>query len=139
MGDNSAMAVLEYAVNVLGVDTIIIAGHYGCGGIKATFNKQSLGSLESWINDIREIRYRYRDQMTGDQAVDEPKLVELNVREQVHRVARTPFIQNVWTQGKTLSIYGVVYDVSNGRLLPTNYVLKNFRDLENAEIFYSWF
>lgn len=137
MGDNSAMAVLEYAVNVLGVDTIIIAGHYGCGGIKATFNKQSLGSLESWINDIREIRYRYRDQMTGDQAVDEPKLVELNVREQVHRVARTPFIQNVWTQGKTLSIYGVVYDVSNGRLLPTNYVLKNFRDLENAEIFYS--
>ena len=137
MGDNSAMAVLEYAVNVLGVDTIIIAGHYGCGGIKATFNKQSLGSLESWINDIREIRYRYRDQMTGDQAVDEPKLVELNVREQVHRVARTPFIQNVWTQGKTLSIYGVVYDVSNGRLLPTNYVLKNFSDLENAEIFYS--
>lgn len=53
MGDNSAMAVLEYAVDVLGVDTIIIAGHYGCGGIKATFGSKNLGNLESWLNDIR--------------------------------------------------------------------------------------
>lgn len=55
----------------------------------------------------------------------------------MHRVARTPFVQSAWVNGKNLKVYGVVYDVSNGRLLPTGFVIKNFKDLEQAEIFYS--
>ena len=53
MGDNSAMAVLQYGVENLGIDNIVVAGHYGCGGIKTAFSSNDNGNLESWLHQIR--------------------------------------------------------------------------------------
>ena len=74
--------------------------------------------------------------MTGDQTKDEPRLVELNVKEQTHRLAQTPFVQNVWKSGKTLKIFGVVYDIASGKLLTTGDAIRGFDDLCKCERFY---
>ena len=138
MGDSSAMAVLQYAVEYLGIDNIIVAGHFGCGGVKTTFTSNNFGNLESWLHQIREIKYKFQDELNGDQSVDEPKLVKLNVQEQVHRIARTPFVEKAWKEGRNLKIFGVIYDISTGKLISAEEEIIGHQDqdLDEDETFY---
>lgn len=92
--------------------------------------------MEAWLHQIRETKLKYAKEFTGDQTKDEPKLVELNVREQVHRVAQTSFVQNVWKSGRTLKVFGLVYDIVSGKLVATGDVIRGFDDLCKYERFY---
>lgn len=114
--DINVLAVIQYAVEHLGVQDIIVSGHFGCGGIKAAFKQNDFGPLESWLSHIRELRSKFRESLLGNQENKEHTLVELNVKQQVVNVSRIPAVQQAWIRGHNLHIHGVVYNIKDGIL-----------------------
>lgn len=118
--DLNMLSVLQYAVEVLKVKHIIVCGHYGCGGVKAAMSRQSLGLINKWLRNIKDV-YRYHQAEveacgTEDEKVN--KLIELNVREQVLNLAKTSIIQKAWKKFNAPHIHGWVYDLHDGLLRP---------------------
>ena len=114
--DFNCLSVIQYAVEVLKIKHIIVVGHYGCGGIRASLEKQDHGFIEGWLEHIREV---YRDNKTIIDAgeTDEEReniLCESNVRRQVDNVCRTPMVKKAWANGQNLSVHGWVYSLKDG-------------------------
>jgi carbonic anhydrase len=115
--DPNCLSVIQYAVEVLQVQHIIVCGHFGCGGIIAALQDRSLGLIDEWLKHVREIRDRHREQLEAlDDAVRFDRLCELNVIEQVLNVSRTSIVLKAWSSHQQLSIHGWIYAVSNGLL-----------------------
>lgn len=116
--DLNCLSVIQYAVDVLKVDHIMVVGHYGCGGVAAALQNQQLGVIDLWIRNIRDIYYANRDHIdslaTDKARID--RLCELNVMQQVQQVSRTNVVQNAWARGQKLSVHGWIYGVSDGLL-----------------------
>ncbi len=114
--DMNCLAVLQYAIEYLKVEHIIVTGHYGCGGVRAALYQDQLGLIDHWIRPIRDTREKHAAEL--DAIVDEYKrlntLCEINVREQVMNLAKTTIVQNAWARGQTLALHGWVYGISNG-------------------------
>lgn len=115
--DLNALSVLEYAVEILKVQHIILCGHYGCGGIKAAMDSQHFGIIDNWLQHIVDVAMKH-DQNLNDLSKEEKLhlLCELNVHEQVHNICRTSVVQRAWQNGQPLSVHGVVYSISDGLL-----------------------
>lgn len=116
--DLNFLSVLQFAVEFLGVEHVIVTGHYGCGGVRASLADRQLGLVDHWLRHLRDINERHRELMdrTADPAAREDLLVELNVRTQVLNVARTPIVQDAWRQGRPLTVHGWVYRLLDGIL-----------------------
>ncbi|GAB3218005.1 carbonate dehydratase [Algoriphagus aestuariicola] len=114
--DMNMLSVLDYAVNVLKVQHIIVCGHYGCGGVKAAMGSDAIGLIDNWIRHIKDV-YRFHHQEL-DTIADEDerfnRFVELNVIEQVHDLAKTSIVQGAWRSKQELTIHGWVYGVGSG-------------------------
>ncbi len=118
--DLNMLSVLQYAVEVLKVKHIIVCGHYGCGGVKAAMSRQSLGIINKWLRNIKDV-YRYHQEeveacVSEDDKVN--KLIELNVREQVYNLAKTSIVQKSWKKFNAPHLHGWVYDLHDGLLRP---------------------
>lgn len=116
--DMNLLSVLQYAVDVLKVRHVIVCGHYGCGGVKASMENQKLGLIDNWILEIRDLYHHKRDMFKGLQS-DEDKLnllCELNVVRQVYNLSHTSIVQNAWANGQKLSIHGWIYGLTDGKL-----------------------
>ena len=114
--DLNVLSVLEYAVNVLKVEHIIVCGHYGCGGVKAAFQQHSLGLINKWLRNIKDV-YRYHQDEIRALPNEEDRLnllIELNVREQVMNVAKTSIVQKAWKERGAPHLHGWVYDLHDG-------------------------
>jgi carbonic anhydrase len=114
--DMNMLSVLDYAVNHLKVKHIIVCGHYGCGGVEAAMQNKSLGLINKWIRNIKEV---YKDNYTELKKItDERKrfdrLVELNVIAQVYDLAKTSIVQRSWKNESGLEIHGWVYGLNDG-------------------------
>lgn len=117
--DVNLLAVLDYAVNHLKVQHVIVCGHYGCGGVKAaTTNSDLQPVLNMWLRNIKDVYRLYREEL--DEIKEEPKrvdrLVELNVIEQVKNLSKTSIIQRAWQKEKRPFIHGWVYGLKDGLL-----------------------
>jgi carbonic anhydrase len=116
--DFSCLSVLQYAIDVLGIEHVIVCGHYGCGGVAAVWQQRQLGLVDNWLQPIRDIAHLYRDpllRLQGDDArVD--RLCELNVLFQARRVCRTTIVQQAWDSGRSLTVHAWVYRLSDGLL-----------------------
>jgi len=116
--DLNMLSVLQYAVAVLKVEHVIICGHYGCGGVKAALGHQNLGLINKWLRYIKDV-YRLNsselDNYTDPEKL-ERRLVELNVIEGVHNLAKTSIIQEAWAERGAPLVHGWVYDISDGLL-----------------------
>ncbi|HET6401576.1 MAG TPA: carbonate dehydratase [Candidatus Kapabacteria bacterium] len=115
--DMNCLSVIQFAVEVLKVKHIIVCGHYGCGGVKAALEKTPHGLIDNWLRDIQETASIYPDELSsllGEEKVD--RLCELNVIEQVRKVAHTTIVQDAWQRGQALSIHGWIYSIKNGLL-----------------------
>ncbi|MES2279563.1 MAG: carbonic anhydrase [Bacteroidota bacterium] len=114
--DMNMLSVLDYAVNVLKVKHVIVAGHYGCGGVAAALSKKQFGLIDNWLRNIKDV-YRLHshelDRIT-DQETKVNRLVELNVTEQVYNVCKTTIIQNAWKERTDLEVHGWVIDLKSG-------------------------
>lgn len=114
--DLNMLSVLDYAVNVLKVSHVIVCGHYGCGGVKAAMTNSSFGVIDNWIRHIKDVYRFHQDELEllEDEEERFNRFVELNVREQVHDLAKTSIVQNAWNRGQTLHLHGWVYGVGSG-------------------------
>ncbi|MEN9981174.1 MAG: Carbonic anhydrase 2 [Bacteroidota bacterium] len=114
--DMNMLSVLDYAVNVLKVKHIIVCGHYGCGGVLAAMNNQSIGIIDNWIRHIKDI---YRLHKTYLDAIEDETerfnaFVEVNVKEQVFDLAKTSIVQSAWNSGQELTLHGWAYGLNSG-------------------------
>jgi carbonic anhydrase len=114
--DFNCLSVLQYAIEVLGVEHVIVCGHYGCGGIRCAMESRQHGLIDNWLRHVKDIYDLHARQLApiADQQQREARLVELNVLHQVYNVARTTFVQNAWSRGKKLSIHGWAYRIEDG-------------------------
>lgn len=114
--DINLLSVLEYAVEQLKVEHIIVCGHYGCGGVKAAIDGNRYGVIDHWLQPIRDTAETHHAQL--DSIEDQPskldKLCELSIAHQVARLANTPIIKDARKNGAKLKIHGWVYGLSNG-------------------------
>lgn len=116
--DFNCLSVLEYAVAVLGVEHVIICGHYGCGGVEAALGSLELGLIDNWLRHIRDVHERHRPllEMLPEGAIRRDRLCELNVLEQVRNACNTSIVQAAWRRGKQLSVHGWIYRLMDGLL-----------------------
>jgi carbonic anhydrase len=114
--DMNMLSVLDYAVNVLEVNHVIVCGHYGCGGIKAAMINKQIGLIDNWIRHIKDVYRMHQDELEAieDMTVRQDRLTELNVIEQVYDLGKTSIIQNSWQKRGGPYVHGWVYDVRNG-------------------------
>lgn len=116
--DLNCLSVLQYAVEVLKVRHIIVCGHYGCGGVKASLEADDHGLIDNWLGHIKDVRRFHAE--TLDE-IDDPnrkadRLCELNVVEQVRNVGQTTIVKNALKRGQALSIHGWIYSITDGIL-----------------------
>jgi carbonic anhydrase len=132
--DMSMLSVLDYSVNVLGVQHIIVCGHYGCGGVLTAMGNKQVGLIDNWLRHIKDV-YRFH-QAELDAITDLKKrserLVELNVEEQVRDLAKTSIVQNAWANGQPLLVHGLVYDIKNGILTDLNVTIDDSTEVEHV-------
>ena len=118
--DLNLLSVLQYAVEVLKVKHIIVCGHYGCGGVKAAMTQQSLGIINKWLRNIKDV-YRIHSSEV-EKITDENerlnKMVEFNVQEQVLNLAKTSIVQKAWKHENAPHLHGWVYGLHNGIINP---------------------
>jgi carbonic anhydrase len=115
--DLNMMSVLFYAVEKLGVQHVIVCGHYNCGGVEAAMSSADLGIGNKWMRNIKEVYAKHHHALDaiGDQQARARRFVELNVEEQVKDLAKTSIVQKAWLK-RPLHLHGWVYDLHNGRL-----------------------
>ena len=119
--DVNVLSVLDYAVNHLKVQHVIICGHYGCGGIKAATTKTDFKPvLNMWLRNIKDVYRLHREEL--DEIKEEErrcdKLTELNVKEQILNLAKTSIIQRAWQQEQRPDLHGWVYGLKDGIINP---------------------
>ena len=113
--DFNCLSVLQYAVEVLKVEHVMVVGHYGCGGVRAALLNQELGLIDNWLRHVHSIYRRQRQRFEGlDQVASEDLLCELNVLDQARHVEETSIVQNAWKRGQKLEIHGWIYRLSDG-------------------------
>jgi carbonic anhydrase len=118
--DMNLMSVLQYAVDVLEVPNILVVGHHGCGGIKATLAGGVTGPVDQWLNGARAVLADHRDEIDA-QPTEEAKvnrLVEVNVRDQLVKLAHTDTVQGAFARDQKLLLHGWIYDIRDGLLKP---------------------
>lgn len=125
--DLNSLSVLQYAVEVLKVDNIMVVGHYGCGGVQAVAEKRSTGLADNWLRHIEDIANKHSAWL--DAATDDEdrgaRLAELNVIEQVGNVCRTTILRRAWYRGQRIEVSGLIYGLKDGRLHRIGLSVKN--------------
>jgi len=116
--DLNCLSVIQYAVEVLKVKHIIVCGHYGCGGIKASMENSDHGLIDNWLGHIKDVHRLHANELkTISDATDKfHRLCELNVIEQVNNICNTTIVKNAWKNGASLSVHGWIYNIENGIL-----------------------
>lgn len=115
--DLNCLSVIQFAIDMLKVQHIIVVGHSGCGGVAAALNDLRVGLADNWIRHVQDVRNRHQewlDTLPADKRL--PALVELNVLEQSLNVCQTTVVQDAWSRGQEVVVHGWVYGLHNGLL-----------------------
>jgi carbonic anhydrase len=130
--DLNCLSVLQYAVDVLDVEHVIVCGHYGCGGVQAALEGRRLGLIDNWLRHVQDVMKKHR---AGLDSIKDPRLklnrlCELNVIEQVLNVCETTIVQTAWDRSKPLEIHGWVYGIEDGLLKDLAVCVKSRQEFE---------
>lgn len=119
-GDLNLLSCLQYSVEVLKVQHVIICGHYGCGGVKAAMGDASLGIIDYWLAHIKRHYQQMQHEFIALESEEHRvnRMVELNVMEQLRNLARTPIIQKSWKERQGPHLHGWVYGLNDGVIKP---------------------
>ena len=114
--DISCLSVLQFGIEVLKIENVIVCGHYGCGGVHAACGNQQFGLIDNWLRNIKDVYSRYRHELNGiaDDFKRGERLCELNVMRQVRNVGSDVFVQDAWARGQQVCVHGWVYSLSTG-------------------------
>ena len=129
--DVNCLSVLQYAVDVLKVEHVIVCGHYGCGGVIAAAQGAPLGLIDNWLRHIQDVAERHRASLDaiGDESVRNDRLCELNVIEQAANVVRTSIVQDAWGRGQALTVHAWIYALRDGLLRDLKFSVRASGDL----------
>jgi carbonic anhydrase len=129
--DLNALSTIQFAVEMLKVEHVMVVGHYGCGGVQAALDNVRIGLADNWIRHIQDVRDRHRQLLN---ALPESKrldaLVELNAIEQVVNVCQSTVLQDAWARGQQISVHGWVYGVHDGLLQDLKITVSGLDGLE---------
>ena len=116
--DLNCLSVLQFAVEVLEVEHIIVCGHYGCGGVRAALRDDRLGLVDNWLRHVQDVRWKHQTELDSLPTEEEQhdRLCELNVVEQVVNVSQTTVVRDAWARDQSLSVHGWIYDLHDGLL-----------------------
>ncbi|MDI9235041.1 carbonate dehydratase [Limnohabitans lacus] len=113
--DLNALSVIQYAVDALKVEHIMVVGHYGCGGVLAAARGMRVGLADNWLRHVQDVHLRHRQRLNHlAQAELETALCEMNVIEQVGNVALSNVMQDAWSRGQKVTVHGWIYGLDNG-------------------------
>lgn len=131
--DLNCLSTIQYAVDMLKVEHLMVVGHYGCGGVQAALKDVRVGLADNWLRHIKDVRDRHAALLQG---LAEPHrldaLCELNVIEQVMHVAETTVVQDAWARGQALTLHGWVYGLKDGLLQDLHMVVRGTDALEQT-------
>ncbi|MGE0267019.1 MAG: carbonate dehydratase [Candidatus Omnitrophota bacterium] len=116
--DLNCLSVLQYAVEVLKVNYVIVCGHYGCGGVQAAFESTRLGLIDNWLRHILDVQFKFTSELKKIKNKEKrmKRLCELNVLEQARNVCQTSIVQDAWKRGADLTVHALIYDLHDGLL-----------------------
>jgi carbonic anhydrase len=116
--DLNCLSVLQYAVDALKVQHVIVCGHYGCGGVRAALEGAKLGLIDNWLRHVQDVHAAHAALVQRQAGVDAQanRLCELNVVEQAVHVCKTTIVQDAWGRGQTLSVHAWIYRLEDGLL-----------------------
>ena len=132
--DLNCLSVLQFAIDVLKVEHVIVCGHYGCGGVIAAYDRKRLGLIDNWLRHVQDVREKFHNILdvaitdTAAQAV----LSELNVIEQVRNVCQTSIVQDAWRRLQPIHVHGWIYDLHDGLLRDLGLTIQASEELERT-------
>jgi carbonic anhydrase len=114
--DLNCLSVMQFAVDVLRVEHIIVCGHYGCSGVAAALENRRVGLADNWLRHVQDVHHKHDERIApiGDVAARIDRLCELNVVEQVANVCQTTIVGDAWDRGQSLAVHGWVYGLRDG-------------------------
>src|SRR5690606_21026292 len=136
--DLNVMSVVNYAVNHLKVNHVVVCGHYFCGGVKAAMQSEDLGILNPWLRNIRDVYRLHKKELNAieDETERYNRLVELNVQEQCINLIKTAAVQKAYKE-RGLKVHGWVFDIHSGKLIDLKIdfdrLLKDIMEIYNLE------
>ena len=125
--DFNCLSVMQYAVDVLKVEHIIVCGHHGCGGVKAAMENARLGLIDNWLRHVQDVLQEHEALLAKIEDAEKrlDRLCELNVIEQVLNVGRTTIVQGAWQRGQELVVHGWIYRLQDGLLRDLGVTIDN--------------
>jgi len=116
--DLNCLSAIQFAVDALQVENIIICGHYGCGGVLAALQDSRLGLIDNWLRHVQDVQNKHRAEIDAlkTEAEKHRRLCELNVIEQVTSASQTTIVRDAWLRGQRVSVHGWIYDIADGLL-----------------------
>jgi carbonic anhydrase len=132
--DFNCLSVVQFAVEILKVQHIIVCGHYDCGGVKAALQNFNLGLIDNWLRHVQDVMQRHKSLLdtldTDQQRLD--RLCELNVIEQVVNVSQTTVLQGAWDRGQDITVHGLIYGLNDGLLTDLKMNVSSMDELATA-------
>ena len=131
--DLNALSTIQFAVERLKVEHVMVVGHYGCSGVRAALEGARIGLADNWLRHIQDVRDLHRGLLDGiaeDRRCD--ALVELNAIEQVVNVAQSTVLQDAWLRGQTVALHGWVYGIHDGLLKDMGITVSGNDSLESV-------
>jgi carbonic anhydrase len=116
--DLNCLSVIQFAVELLKVEHVIVCGHYGCSGVSAALQNQRVGLADNWLRHVHDVHVKHERRLptTADIAERVDHLCELNVIEQVANVCQATVVHDAWQRGQPLAVHGWVYGLKDGLL-----------------------
>ena len=129
--DFNCLSVMQYAVDVLKVEHIIVCGHHGCGGVKAAMGNLNFGLIDNWLRHVQDVIHEHEEQLSkiDDENQRFARLCELNVIAQVLNVSRTTIVQSAWQRGQELVVHGWIYSLEDGLLRDLGVTIDNAKGM----------
>ncbi len=116
--DLNCLSVVQFAVEALQVQHIIVCGHYGCGGVRAALRDARLGLADNWLRSVRDVMAKHAALLSAVEGEEQrlDLLCELNVIEQVRQMCETTVVRGAWERGQELAVHGWIYAIADGLL-----------------------
>jgi carbonic anhydrase len=132
--DFNCLSVMQYAVDVLKVEHIIVCGQHGSGGVKAAMDNVSFGLIDNWLRHVQDVMHVHEEMLAqiDEESARVDRLCELNVIEQVVNVSRTTIVQSAWQRNHELVVHGWIYGLQDGRLRDLGLSVDNAAGLNSA-------
>ena len=132
--DLNALSTLQFAVDVLQVQHVLVVGHYGCGGIRAVLDGARVGLVDNWLGHVGDVMERHLAELDAlpDMTARHDRLCELNALEQARNVCRSTVLQDAWSRGQQVVVHACVYGLRDGLLRDLGFNVRDTASLSPA-------